>query len=32
MIKELETNKAYACTLALLECTKAKTKAYHTET
>lgn len=27
MIKELETNKAYTCTLALLECTKAKTKA-----
>lgn len=27
MIKDLETNKAYTCTLALLECTKAKTKA-----
>ena len=27
MIKDLETSKAYTCTLALLECTKAKTKA-----
>ena len=27
MINELETNKAYACKLALLECSKAKTKA-----